>query len=190
MENTENTTKNNAIWMEVFEWVQAIVVAVVIAMFLRTYVFTLAYVDGDSMVPTLHNKDRLFVWRAGYSAQVDDIIIFRPKLHQDTPYVKRVIATEGQTIDIVPVEGKNYCEVYVDGNLVTENFISAKINLTHKGDMKYPAVVPEDHVFAMGDNRNFSKDSRYKEVGMVSEDSIIGKAVFRFFPFNQIGPLS
>ena len=55
--------------------------------------------------------------------------------------------------------------------------------------MKYPAVVPEDHVFAMGDNRNFSKDSRYKEVGMVSEDSIIGKAVFRFFPFNQIGPL-
>ena len=100
MENTENTTKNNAIWMEVFEWVQAIVVAVVIAMFLRTYVFTLAYVDGDSMVPTLHNKDRLFVWRAGYSAQVDDIIIFRPKLHQDTPYVKRVIATEGQTIDL------------------------------------------------------------------------------------------
>lgn len=190
MENTENNTKTTNIWMEIFEWVQAIVVAIVIAMFLRTYVFTLAYVDGDSMVPTLHNKDRLFVWRAGCSAQVDDIIIFRPRLHEDTPYVKRVIATEGQTIDIVPVEGKTYCEVYVDGNLVTENFISAKINLTHKGDMKYPAVVPEDHVFAMGDNRNFSKDSRYKEVGMVSEESIIGKAVFRFFPFNQIGPLS
>ena len=190
VENNEITKEGKNVWYEIFEWVQAIVAAIVIAMFLRTYVFTLANVSGDSMFPTLHNNDRLFVWRAGYTAQVDDIIIFRPKGHEDTPYVKRIIATEGQTVNIVPVAGQSYCEVYVDGNLLTEEYINAKISRNSIGNMKYPAVVPEDCVFVMGDNRNYSKDSRFAEVGMVTTDSIIGKAVFRLFPFNSIGKIS
>ncbi len=185
----EEVKNGNKFLNEVFEWVQAIVVAVVVAMFLRTFVFTLVNVSGTSMVPTLQNEDKLIVWRLGYTPQVDDIIIFKPKGHEDTPYVKRVIATEGQTIDIKYNGVKDYCEVYVDGQLIDEPYIKEEITRSHLGNMTYPAIVPENCVFAMGDNRNNSKDSRFKDVGMVTEESIMGKAVFRLLPVGEFGLL-
>lgn len=174
---------------EVFEWIQAIVVAVVIAMFLRTFVFTLVNVSGNSMVPTLHNSDKLVVWRLGYEPKTGDIITFRPRGHEDTPYIKRVIATAGQTVDLKYNSETDSCDVYVDGKILNEDYIEAKIDKLHMGNMDFPAVVPENCVFALGDNRNNSKDSRFMEVGMVTTDSIIGHATFRLLPFGDIGKL-
>ena len=184
-EITEEPKKGKSMGREIFEWIQAIVVAVVLAMFLRTFIFTLVNVSGTSMVPTLHNNDKLFVWRLGYEPEVGDIIIFRPRAHEDTPYVKRVIATEGQTVNIVPDETTGYCEVYVDGERLNEDYINDKIDIVHIGNVTYPATVPENCVFAMGDNRNNSKDSRFLDVGMVTEESIIGHATLRLWPINS-----
>lgn len=191
VEIEEETKKEGGslFWSEVFEWVQAIVVAVVVAMFLRTFIFTLVNVSGSSMVPTLHNNDKLIVWRLGYTPEKGDVIIFRPKGHEDTPYVKRVIATEGQVVDIKYDEQKGYCDVYVDGQRLEEDYIKDKIDINHMGSMKFPATVPENCVFAMGDNRNNSKDSRFMEVGMVTDQSIIGTAVLRFWPVSDFGKI-
>ena len=191
-ENAENKkTKNEGPTMlhEIFEWVQAIVVAIVLAMFLRTYVFTLVNVSGQSMVPTLHNSDKLIVWRLGYEPKTGDIITFRPRGHEDTPYIKRVIATAGQTVDLKYNEETDSCDVYVDGKKLDEDYIEAKIDKMHMGDMDFPATVPENCVFAMGDNRNNSKDSRFMDVGMVTTESIIGHATFRLLPFGDLGKL-
>lgn len=168
---------------EVFEWIQAIVVAVVIAMMIRTFFFTLVNVDGASMEPTLHDNDRLFVTRLAYTPEKGDIIIFRPDCDPDRPYVKRVIAMPGDTIDI----NKETGDVTVNGEIIDEPYIKERVRTF--GNFSFPAVVPENHVFVMGDNRNHSKDSRFQEVGMVSYDSIIGKASFRFWPFEDWGTL-
>ncbi len=170
---------------EILDWLVCIVVAVAIALVIRNFVFTLVNVSGPSMNPTLNDKDVLYVNRMFYEPEVGDIIIFEPKESPDTPYVKRVIATEGQTVDINPYNG----EVSVDGKVCEENYILEPINAMHYGDMQYPYTVPEDHVFAMGDNRNNSLDSRMSIVGPVSEDSIIGKAIFRIFPLSTFGSL-
>lgn len=187
--NPQSGNEGKNMLQEVFEWVQAIVVAIVIAMFLRTFVFTLVNVSGNSMVPTLHNSDKLIVWRLGYEPKTGDIITFRPRGHEDTPYIKRVIATAGQSVDLKYNAETDSCDVYVDGKKLDEDYIEAKIDKLHMGNMDFPATVPENCVFAMGDNRNNSKDSRFMEVGMVTTDSIIGHAVFRLLPFNDIGTL-
>lgn len=172
-----------SIGKEIFEWVQAIVVAVVIAMAIRTFVFTLVNVEGESMEPTLHDHDRLVVTRLAYTPEKGDIIIFRPDCDPDRPYVKRVIAMPGDTIDINQETG----DVSVNGEILDEPYIKERIRSF--GTVSFPAVVPEKHVFVMGDNRNHSKDSRFQDVGMVSYESIIGKANFRFWPFSDWGTL-
>ncbi len=170
---------------EIFEWAQAIAVALVVAMFLRSYVFTLVKVSGSSMVPTLQNNERLVVWRLGYNPKVGDIIVFRPRNNPEEPYIKRVIATEGQTVDIRKT-ADGTCDVYVDGNLLDEEYINERILASNAGNHQYPITVPAGHVFAMGDNRNHSKDSRTKEVDVVSEKSIVGEAVVRFWPLDEM----
>ena len=189
MEYNGETKEKKSLGKEIFEWVQAIVVALVIAMFLRTYIFTLVDVSGSSMVPTLHDRDKLFVWRAGYEPEVGDIVIFRPAGREDTPYVKRVIATEGQSVDIKYNEYEGCADVYVDGKKLEEDYINEKISYSRMGDGIYPCVVPDDCMFVLGDNRNNSSDSRLSSVGMVTKESVIGKALVRLWPFNAIGGL-
>ena len=167
---------------ELLEWAESLVVAVVIALIITKFVFCMVKVDGASMDPTLHHKDQLFVTILGYNPKDGDIIVFTPKAETKKKYIKRVIATEGQTVDI-----KNG-EVFVDGNKLNESYIKEMINREPSGE--YPKIVPEDHVFVLGDNRNNSADSREEgRVGMVSRKSIMGKALFRVFPFNNIGNL-
>lgn len=95
-------------------------------------------------------------------------------------YIKRVIATEGQTVDIR--DGK----VYIDGNEYSEPYISQETYITD-ASVVYPFTVSEDCVFVMGDNRGNSKDSRSSDLGEVPKSAILGKANFRIFPFNKIG---
>jgi|LSQX01.2.fsa_nt_gb signal peptidase I len=166
---------------EIFEWVQAIVLALVIALLIRTFLFTLIRVEGSSMVPTLSTNDRLIVWKLMYKPRQGDIIILKPPLHPETPYVKRIIGMPGQTINI----NTSTQEVIIDGEPIDEDYINEPTRFS--GNMTFPVKVPDDHVFVMGDNRNNSKDSRYTDVGMIPYDKIIGKATVRIWPLNKIG---
>ncbi len=166
---------------EIFEWVQAIVVALVIALVIRTFVFELIKVNGQSMLPTLEHNDRLVVVKMLYKPEQGDIIILHPPHEERGPYVKRVIAVAGQTVDVDFTRHK----VYVDGKALEEDYINEPI--AQRGDMKFPQTVPEDSVFVLGDNRNNSRDSRYLDVGMIPYESVIGKVTIRIWPLNKIG---
>lgn len=200
---------------EVGEWVVAIVVAVILATIIRTFFFTLVQVSGPSMENTLQDGDKLVVVKFNYTPEQGDIIVFRPDWHHNEPYIKRVIATEGQTVDINFATGT----VYVDGEVYEENYI--KNSTTDRYDVKFPLTVPEDCVFVMGDNRRQSHDGRSLDVssikdngtdddyyysdldeetgkivekpiyyGCVHEEDIMGKAAFRLWPFSSFGGLN
>ena len=165
----ENTEKNGgkSVKREILEWVFSIAIAVLIALVIRQFIFTVVRVEGSSMLPTLTDNDRLIVWRLGYKPEANDVIV----LHQEDhlPYIKRVIATEGQTVDI----NFNTHKVYVDGKLLDEPFIYQPTS--QRGDVQFPVTVDEDCVFVLGDNRNNSSDSRFSDVGMVHKSDILGR---------------
>lgn len=162
---------------EIYEWVSSILIALVIALLLRNFVLTLVKVDGTSMVPTLHHGERLVVIRLGYKPQAGDVIIFNPPNGRD-PYVKRVIGVGGQEVFIDNSTGK----VYVDGEELDEPYINNKTVSTMA-----QFTIPQDHIFVMGDNRQNSHDSRNADVGFISNDAVMGKAVFRIWPFSKVG---
>lgn len=169
---------------ELLEWVQAIAIAVVLAIVVRQFLFTVVRVDGQSMEPTLQHNDRMIVWRLGYNPDEGDIIVFNPPTQDPNAkkvfWIKRVIATEGQVVEI----DYNTNSVYVDGEKLDEDYLGEAM-LNPGADFDFNGKpVPEGCVFVMGDNRNHSTDSRF--VGYVSEDSITGKAVVRFWPLNKI----
>jgi len=135
-------------------------------------------VDGQSMLPTLQDKDRLLILTPFFYKDYSrgDIVVLRKETFLESAIVKRVIATEGQTVDIDFVEGV----VRVDGEELDEPYINAP-TYTPEG-VEFPLTVPEGSVFVLGDNRNASSDSRNIRLGTVDERYIIGKAVFLLFP--------
>lgn len=166
-----------------FEWVETLVIAFFAVILFFTFVFRLAAVNGESMLPTLVDKDRLIVSYLFYTPENGDIVI----VNNDNPalekvLVKRVIATEGQTVDIDFDSG----EVKVDGKVLQEDYIN-NLTLLDEGGHDYPVTVPENCVFVMGDNRMNSTDSRSDLVGFVPEDEILGKVILRIFPFSRFG---
>ena len=190
---------------ELYEWTEAIVFAFIFLILIFTFVFRVVGVEGVSMKDTLNKElsnsqsnvtlDRVIITNFNYVPKQGDIIVLATKASTYTtntnyenspksnPYIKRIIALAGQIVDI-----KNG-EVYVDGLKIKENYI---VGITEVGDgsVSFPVTVPQDHVFVMGDNREHSYDSRYiSGVGMLDVSNILGKAVFRIFPFNQIGVL-
>ena len=190
---------------ELIDWVEAIVIAVVVALVLRNFVLTLALVDGASMERTLSHGDRLYVNKLFYTPEKGDIVIIDTDKHPQGPLVKRVIATEGDTIYIDRVSGM----VYVNDELIEEDYIKGKTVLPALRDnlgvirgyagefaevfadpsysRKNPIVVGEDEIFAMGDNRENSSDSR--NLGLFKEEEVMGHAVFRFWPLDKIDTL-
>lgn len=161
-----------------YEWVRALVSSVLAVVLIFTFAVRLIGVDGHSMVPTLQDGDRLAVavgvlvgeYRAG------DIVVLRKQSFLDEPIVKRVIAVEGQTVNIDFATGS----VEVDGKVLNEPYIN---ELTFRSDgTEFPLTVPEGSVFVMGDNRNHSNDSRDIRLGTVNTGYIIGKAVFLLYP--------
>ncbi len=168
---------------DMYEWVQALVCSVLAVVLLFTFVIRLIGVDGHSMVPTLQDQDRLLVlnsmWYHDY--QYGDIVILRKNgVFDNDPIVKRVIATEGQTVDIDFSSGS----VCVDGALLKEDYIN-ELTFEEEG-MEFPLTVPEGSIFVMGDNRNHSNDSRDSRLGTVDSRYVIGKAVFLVFPGADI----
>lgn len=151
------------------------------------YVVRLVGVQGESMMPTLHNKDYLllesnFLYN-GSDLEYGDIVVLNVPHFQDQgegPIVKRIIATEGQTVDIDFARG----QVYVDGVMLHETYINEPTYYNWEGQygLQYPAVVPEGCVFVLGDNRNNSMDSRYAPIGMVDERYVLGKVILVAMP--------
>ena len=180
---------------DLYEWTQALVCSVLAVVLLFTFVVRLIGVDGHSMVPTLQDGDRLLVlnslWDSDY--EYGDIVVLRKESFLEEPIVKRVIATEGQTVDIDFASGS----VYVDGELLEEDYINDPIYVDE--GTQFPLAVPEGSIFVMGDNRNHSSDSRSSDLGTVDTRYVIGKAVFLLFPgadegtarrdFGRIGPI-
>ena len=200
VEVKENTTpekgKEKKSWKrELLEWVECLGVALIVVFLLTTFVGRTVRVSGPSMEPTLQDKDMLVVYHLGYTPSNGDIIVLNPK--GDTkPYIKRVVAIGGQTVDfkmnISAKDSMPYYDVYVDGERLEEDYIADYIrsNPAALTTEEYPVTVPEGHVFVLGDNRNHSVDSRYEAtVGMVDNDDIVGKAIFRFWPLNSFGLL-
>ncbi len=165
---------------EVMDWVETIIWAVVAIVLIFTFAARTAVVSGDSMNPTYTHLDRLLISNIGAPLQSGDVVVFTVPSSSEN-YIKRVIATEGQTIDIDFGTGA----VFVDGIMQEEPYIA---ELTHvQGDTELPATVPEGHIFVMGDNRNYSKDSRFADVGMVDTRLVQGKTYLRFFPVESFG---
>lgn len=173
---TETTTRG-----EIYDWMQSLVFALIICIIVFVFIFRIVDVSGDSMNPTLLNGDKLVVSDVFYKPKQGDIVIFRKDEYKAEALVKRVIATEGQTIEIDFDRGR----VYVDGELLDEPYIAEPTH--NQFDFQGPQTVPEGCVFVMGDNRNASSDSRRAQIGMVDERLIVGKVLLRVFPFDSIG---
>lgn len=166
---------------EVMEWLESIAVSVFIVILVFTFIFRIVLVDGSSMVPTLEDGQRLIISHLFYTPKQGDIVVVNSHGLNKT-IVKRVIATEGQTVDI---DFENHT-VTVDGEVLDEPYINEP-TARNDGGNTYPMVVPEGSIFVMGDNRNASTDSRSPYVGCISTDDVLGKAIFRIYPFNKFG---
>jgi len=151
---------------------------------LFVFVVRLVGVSGSSMYPTLVNRDYMLLlsnFLCGEYDQGDIVVATVPTFGMD-PIVKRVIATEGQTVDIDFITGT----VYVDGTALEEPYIFDQNWTRNYADgLDYPAVVPEDCYFIMGDNRDHSTDSRYSSIGMVPEEYIMGRVLCILLPGKQ-----
>ena len=167
---------------EICDWVEALLMAAICVVLLFAFVGRLSDVEGVSMRPTLERNDRLMITRMGRQPRQGDIVVVTlpPERHRE-PLVKRVIATEGQTIDIDFIAGI----VLIDGQEQYEPYIAEATMMGY--DMRFPQTVPEGHIFMMGDNRNNSLDSRNTQIGMVDNRHVLGRAVYRVFPYGRAG---
>lgn len=143
-----------------------------------------ANVVGSSMVDTLHNNDKVILYNFMYTPKDNDIIVINAEDQIEKRIIKRVIATEGQTLNINYEKG----EVSVDGIVLAENYVSSYTKKPNN-EWSIPYVIPEGYVFVMGDNRNISLDSRDSEIGLIPVDEVIGKAIFIVYPFDRISYL-
>ena len=171
--------KQTAKGRDLYEWVQSLVGSVLIVVAIFTFVIRMMGVDGHSMLNTLQHGDRLLVVNSllYHDYKYGDIVILRKNgVFDDDPIVKRVIAVEGQTVDIDFAEGI----VYVDGEALEEDYIREP-TYTAEGT-EFPLTVPEGSIFVMGDNRNGSSDSRDYRLGTVDTRYVIGKAAFLIYP--------
>ena len=164
---------------ELRSWVTTVIVPVLIVLLLNLFVCKLAVVSGDSMYPTLHDRDFLLVWMLGYEPKNNDIVVINTDpdgVMRGEKIVKRVIACGGQEVGIDYAANT----VTVDGAVLDEPYL----NYAEADPMEayYPAqtlTVPDGYVFVLGDNRNHSGDSRDPGIGLIAESDILGVRIAR-----------
>lgn len=162
---------------ELFSWIRALAVALVIALFLTQVVFINAQVPSESMESTIQAGDRLLGFRPAYlfgEPQRGDIIIFRFPDDESQLFIKRIIGLPGETVEI------RAGFVYINGSQtpLPEPYLTGPAPMEDWG----PYHVPQDGYFVMGDNRANSQDARYWLNTFVMRDKILGKALVRIFP--------
>ncbi len=185
-EKNLTSTQSSSFWQQFKENGQIITIALVLAFLIRIFIAEPRYIPSDSMFPTLTQGDRLVIEKVSYyfhTPQKGDIIVFQPPIQlqmlgyeKNQAFIKRVIGTSGQTLKVR--EGK----VYIDDQPLSEDYIAEIPNY-----LLDPVTIPEHYLFVMGDNRNNSNDSHIW--GFLPEKNVIGKATFRFFPFNRFGKI-
>lgn len=191
---TENKPEKSTTANEILEWLEVLCVAIISVVMIFCFFFRVARVDGNSMKNTLHNNDRIVITNFGYEPKQGDIVVvsrnaensIQAQSTSEEPIIKRVIAVGGQTVDIDFETGT----VYVDGVALQEDYLGSPTY--DKGDVDFPLYIPEGHIFVMGDNRGDSLDSRFSRIGdggIIDNRYVLGHAIFRFLPFNQIGVL-
>lgn len=178
MSETEHTEKKQSdLWFTIF-------CAVMIALLLiNTFVVKLALVDGRSMYPTLHDNQLMLVFRPGYTPAGGDVVVIHTGkgIFNRDYIVKRVIATQGQSVtidydlDTVTVDDATLSEPYL-------NFEEGDPMLPRDDRSVVRYTVPEGCVFVMGDNRNHSADSRSDKYGMIAMSDIVGRVVLPVLP--------
>ena len=188
-ENKKENKKGFA--SSIFEWLDVVVASVVVGVILFTFVFRMVAIDGDSMNNTLLDGERVIITNMFYKPERGDIVVISRNMENSSvegsyeePIIKRVIATEGDMVDIDFENGI----VYVNNEALKEDYI--KEPTYRKADVKFPLVVKENCVFVLGDNRNDSKDSRTTQIGdngLIDVKYILGHAVLRVFPLNKFG---
>ena len=180
----------------VYDFLEILAFSVLAVLLVFTLIFRVCRVDGDSMNQTLTDGETLIISDLFYEPEQGDIVVFhlcQGESGFNQPLIKRVIADEGQTVVIDLTDEA----VYVDGIKLDEDyayfksegyniayFNVANLERTDDGHIQYIVTVPEGKIFAMGDNRNGSTDSRSKSVGFVDKNTVLGKALFRVVPFT------
>ena len=166
---------------EVYDWIQCIIFALVFCVLLFVFAVRMVNVVGHSMVPTLEQSDKVVISNLFYHPKQGDVVVLRKQTLMEEPIVKRIIATEGQTVDIDFDDGV----VYVDGKALDEPYVNEPVH--DRENFEGKITVPEGCVFVMGDNRNASTDSRDARLGCVDTRYIMGRVYFTLFPVKNIG---
>lgn len=184
---------------DLFDWIDTIVIALVAVVIIFTFFFRIATIVGPSMQNTLYSGERIIISNLFYEPEYGDIVVISRNTDNSVgenetgsePIIKRVIATEGQYVDIDFETGK----VYVGPDLSNMTELDepyTKTPTNRKWDVEFPLYVEEGHIFVLGDNRNDSLDSRSSSIGeegLVDKRYILGKAIYRIWPFDTIGGL-
>ncbi len=192
-ENENNGTADNKnFFADMFDWMCSIFSAILCFIIIFALFARVITVDGESMVPTLQDQQRLIVSDMFYTPQYDDIVIlYADKLVNESsgdygkPIVKRVIGLPGDTIRIDFVKGV----VYRNGEQLPDDYTNTPTNLPENFPNNQDVTVEDGKIFVLGDNRNGSKDSRSSDVGQVDMRYIMGKAYLRIWPLNALGML-
>lgn len=162
---------------ELWEWGKALLIALVLAVAIRTILLQPYRVQGTSMLPTLHDGERLFLNRVVYRLHPPrrgDVVVV-PLPDEDISIIKRVIGLPGEQVEIK--EGS----VWINGEQLTEPYLAGE-TLGSYG----PVEVPANSVFVLGDNRQASRDSRYSSVGFIEYGRVSGQAMLVYWPLNTI----
>lgn len=165
-----------------YSWLQPVIFALAALVLISTFLGRMIGVDGTSMVPTLHDGDMIVLQGVGYTPKAGDVVVLTQRSYSDTPIVKRVIATGGQTVDI----DYDANAVYVDGVQLDEPYLGEPMRWptwSHQSHIE----VPEGSICVLGDNRNNSTDSRSPLVGTVDARCVLGRGLLVLFPFQDFG---
>lgn len=175
--NNATVQKENRRLTACFEWLSVMIGALVAVIVIFAVLFRVVTVSGESMLNTLRHNDRLILVTEFYKLERGDIVVICRE--GEEPLIKRVIALAGDTVDIDDESGS----VLLNGMPLSEEYVRGGV--TPSLGFEGPYTVKDGEVFAMGDNRQWSKDSRY--LGAFSVDDVVGEAVFRVFPLAFAG---
>lgn len=165
-----------------YELSDVFAVAMVIILVVTAFFIRVINVSGSSMEPTLHEADRLVLSSFCYTPERGDIIVSSQPNSKERLLIKRIIAIEGDVINIDWRTGN----IMINGEIIEEDFVDdTYFNTLSDSKDKFPMTIPEGYSFVMGDNRLVSWDSRYEEVGLIRNDYIMGSVAFRLNDFSS-----